>query len=378
MGKKFAGKIISGIYGGGQSRILASIMIVLIVVTAANMVLAGGYVQAENLVDDENFLRASGYLQPVDTVDKSAAISGVVDSIKIETGEIAEEGAGLFALEKSQAEKELEAAERSLAREQALLAAEKDSVRQAQTSLRLAEHELLSLQGEEREVLEAEVELAAIDRDYELREFERAERLFQRDAMEEIEFDRYRYNLNRAEQNLKISELTLQNQRQEDEDRIAEAELRVEEAEQALEAAENQLQAARERVAAAEVERDQARLRLGEHVVRSPAEMLVLDKHVETGEYVSPGEPVITLASQELRVLIEPDEREVADIYRGQSGEAIVESYPERPFAVEVSEIAPRVDLDRGTLVVYLEIKEDVPELLPYMTVSVDLELEEE
>ena len=335
-------------------------------------------IQAETAFEDEDFLRASGYLQPVRVVEKSPSISGQIQEVLVEEGEIVEKDMILLELDKSQAEKELEAAEKSLAREEALLAAEEAAYRQAEKSLQLAEHELAVLQDLNREVLRAEVELAAIDRDYELREFERAERLFQRDAMEEIEFDRYRYNLNRAEQNLKIQELNLEDQLEADEDSITEAELRSAEAEEALAAADKQLQAARERVAAAEVEVQQAKLQLQEHEIRSADSMVVLEKHVEAGEYASPGEPLVTLATQRQQVLIEPDEREAGDIYVGQTGEAVVEGYPDRPFSVEVKEISPRVDLERGTMEVYLDIEEEAPDMLPYMTVSVDLELEEE
>lgn len=325
-----------------------------------------------------DFLRATGYTRPRKTVEKSPSAAGEIADIAVSPGDTVEEGEVLLRLDSSQAEKEVEAAESNLKREKALLRAEEQSLQQAEISLHLARHELERLKSRSRDVLEAEKELAAIELDFEQGEFDRAERLYQRDAMEDVEFSRYRYNLDLARQNYNISQHRLEEQQQEDADRVEEAGLRVEEAERSLAAAENQLEAAESRVDSARVELEQSRLRLEEYVIRSPEDMMVLEKHVESDEYAAAGERVITLASSELQILIEPDEREAGEIFIGQSGQAVVEAYPDRPFPVEVREIAPHVDLDRGILEVELEIEEEIPDLLPYMTVSVDLEPEEE
>lgn len=113
-------------------------------------------------------------------------------------------------------------------------------------------------------------------------------------------------------------------------------------------------------------------------MVKAAEEMMVLDTHLSAGEHLAAGERAVELASPELEILIEPAEREVGKIFIGQTGRAVVEAAPERPFEVQVANIAPQVDLDRGIIEVKLDIKEERPDLLPYMTVSVDLAVGEE
>ncbi len=328
--------------------------------------------------EEADFLRASGYTRPLETVNKSASLSGEIDEMPVSEGDRVGEGDVLFRLDSSQAEKDVQAAESNLKREEALLRAEEQSRQQAEISLRLAEHELERVQNRTRDVLEAEKELAGIELEFEQKEFERAERLYQRDAMEDVEFSRYQFNLDLARQNYNINQKRLEEQQQEDADRVEEARLGVDEAEMSLTAAENQLEAAESRLEGARTDLEQARLALEQHEIRSPGEMIVLEKNVAEDEYVAAGEQAVTLASTELEILIEPDEREAGEIFIGQRGRAVVESYPDRPFDVEVANIAPQVDLDRGILEVQLDILEETPDLLPYMTVSVDLEPEEE
>ncbi len=117
-----------------------------------------------------------------------------------------------------------------------------------------------------------------------------------------------------------------------------------------------------------------AKARLEQLVVRAPADGTVVDRRVDPGTAVQPGQAALTfVADGPTRLVVEPDEANLALIDVGQPATASTEAFPERTFDAEVSWIAPAVDPDRGTVEVRLVVPVPPPYLRADMTVSVEI-----
>ncbi|MFW2390631.1 MAG: efflux RND transporter periplasmic adaptor subunit [Polyangiales bacterium] len=133
-------------------------------------------------------------------------------------------------------------------------------------------------------------------------------------------------------------------------------------------------------VAAATLAGSEARLRAAqvavEHTrIRAPSGGVVLKRHVERGEVVQPGEPLVTFAGDgPLEVRIQPDESNLALLRVDQRALVSAEAFPEQRLGASVSRIAPSIDPVRGTVEVDLAVEEQA-ELRPDMTVTVEIEV---
>jgi len=117
-----------------------------------------------------------------------------------------------------------------------------------------------------------------------------------------------------------------------------------------------------------------ARARLAQTQVVSPAKGTVLTRLVEVGDQVQPGKLLFTVALDEpLQLLVQPDERNLAQLRLGQEARASTDAFPDRPFAAKVSYVAPGVDVTRGTVDVKLDLPVIPDYLRPDMTVSVEI-----
>ena len=132
--------------------------------------------------------------------------------------------------------------------------------------------------------------------------------------------------------------------------------------------------------AAAALARAQARLRAAEigvrrTQIRAPTAGTVLDRHVEAGEVVRPGEVLVTFAGEgPLEVRVHPDESNLSRLEIGQHALVSPEAFPDREVEAEVARIAPSVDPSSGTIEVELTLS-DAEGLRPDMTVSVEIEV---
>ncbi len=117
-----------------------------------------------------------------------------------------------------------------------------------------------------------------------------------------------------------------------------------------------------------------AKAKLAQTRIYSPAKGVVLTRSVETGDQVQPGKQLFTLALNEpLQLLIQPDEKNLSQLQKGQVAQASADAFPERHFPARVCYVAPGVDATRGTVDVKLEIP-TIPDFLrPDMTVSVEI-----
>ncbi len=109
--------------------------------------------------------------------------------------------------------------------------------------------------------------------------------------------------------------------------------------------------------------------------VRSKVSGTILTRNVEIGELVQPGQSLFTIAldgNTEIRVPL--DERNLSSLEVEQQAVAIADAYPDEPFPVRISFIAPSIDPQRGTVEVRLAV-DPIPEFLRQdMTVSVNIE----
>jgi HlyD family secretion protein len=119
-----------------------------------------------------------------------------------------------------------------------------------------------------------------------------------------------------------------------------------------------------------------AETRLAQTQLRAPAPGLVLERHVERGDVVQPGRPLIILASAGATVLAtQPDEKNLAVLAIGQPATAAADAFPDQIFPARVTYIAPAVDPARGTVEVRLEVDKPPAFLRTDMTVSVNIEV---
>ncbi|MGB5312162.1 MAG: efflux RND transporter periplasmic adaptor subunit, partial [Polyangiales bacterium] len=125
---------------------------------------------------------------------------------------------------------------------------------------------------------------------------------------------------------------------------------------------------AQARLTAAQVAVEQTR-------IRAPLSGVVLKRHVEPGEVVQPGEPLVTFAGDgPLQVRIQPDESNLALLRIGQPALVSSEAFPDQRLEASISRIAPSVDPVRGTVEVDLDIV-DESDLRPDMTMTVEIEV---
>jgi HlyD family secretion protein len=95
---------------------------------------------------------------------------------------------------------------------------------------------------------------------------------------------------------------------------------------------------------------------------------------VEPGDAVAQGSSLFVLSTTgETRLRIEPDERNLALLERGQKAEASSEAFPDRRFEANLSYIAPAVDPERGTIEVRLLVPKPPSYLRAHMSVSVEV-----
>ncbi len=117
-----------------------------------------------------------------------------------------------------------------------------------------------------------------------------------------------------------------------------------------------------------------AAIQLAHHEIKAPADGILLSQLAEPGDAVAQGSVLFVLSTTgKTRLRIEPDERNLALLERGQTAEASTEAFPGRKFQAELSYIAPAVDPERGTIEVRLLVAEPPEYLRAHMTVSVEV-----
>lgn len=127
-------------------------------------------------------------------------------------------------------------------------------------------------------------------------------------------------------------------------------------------------------VALAEAQLASVRLGGDYTTIVAPADGVVTARLVEVGEVVRPGAALLVVtAVGATRIVVEPDERNLALIAIGQQATVSAEAFPAESFDALVSYVAPSVDAERGTIEVRLDVPNPPPYLRPNMSVSVEI-----
>jgi HlyD family secretion protein len=123
-------------------------------------------------------------------------------------------------------------------------------------------------------------------------------------------------------------------------------------------------------LAAAKVTRERTR-------ILAPMDGVITSRFVELGETVRPGLALLVLTARgRTRILLEPDERNLALLAKGQRAVVSAEAFPSESFEATLGYIAPAVNGERGTIEVRLDVTDPPAYLRPNMTVSVELQIQ--
>ncbi len=124
-----------------------------------------------------------------------------------------------------------------------------------------------------------------------------------------------------------------------------------------------------------------AQLRLERTEIRAPFAGAIGDVHARVGEFISPGQPLITLGDLEtLRIeTTDLDEIDVGQISVGQKATVTFDAFPDRTFVGTITRISPMAASDGGGVnyTAIIELEEWASDIRWGMTAFVDIEVPE-
>ncbi|TNE85303.1 MAG: efflux RND transporter periplasmic adaptor subunit [Deltaproteobacteria bacterium] len=282
-------------------------------------------------------LLVTGRLASPARVQLGALVQSTVAEVAVEEGDVVDEGVLLVRLADD------EAAAR---------------VRESEAQVAEAAARLRRIRGVGRRVAGERLEQARVNAEEADRQFARADELFVDGFLAEAEHDAARQRRDVARSQLVAAQ---------------------------LEAAATDPAGADTASAAASLARAQAALELAQAGLertrlRAPSRGRVLERHVEVGQVVRPGDVLLQFAGEgDLEVRITPDEFHLGQLAIDQQAMVVTEAFPDRPLYARVSRMAPRVDATRGTVEVRLALTGEVDDLAlrPDMTATVEVILGE-
>lgn len=119
-----------------------------------------------------------------------------------------------------------------------------------------------------------------------------------------------------------------------------------------------------------------AQARLDQTVIRAPVDGTLIARNVEPGNVVQPGKELMVLApAGETQVVVQFDEKNLAQLKLGQQALVSADAFPKERFAAELMYINPGIDASRGSVEVKLRAPKPPEYLRQDMTVSVDIEV---
>jgi HlyD family secretion protein len=256
---------------------------------------------------EEGVLELSGNVE-VTEYDMGFKFSGRVEKLFTDEGQKVTKGEALAALDRAELESQAVQARAYMKEAEVRLkelrtGSRPQEIEQAKANLR---------------VVEAELEKARKD-------YERAERLFQKDAISVSQFDAAKsaYDSRVAQQKSTQELLSMVKEGPRKEEILA-AEQRVSQARAALLAVEE---------------------RLKDTVIYAPASCVVIRKNIELGETVGPGTPVFTLGDLEepwIKVYVKEDKLGLVKL--GQKARVTVDSYPGKVYEGTVTFISSEAE----------------------------------
>ncbi len=375
----------------------------MLVVPLLAAVLVGGFVFAQRDARNGNgAVRISGNIEATD-VECSFKVAGWVESRLVSEGETVHAGQPVAQLDSEELAQEVAMRRAEVAGTAAKLAeleagSRREEVERARASVEQAEARLDELlagsRSQEVKAARASVQRAGAEMTRAETDYNRLEQLFERNAVSAKERDHAyaafasaRAQLAEAHERLGLSQ---EGPRRE---QIAQARAALSEARAWFEQVasgprKETIEQARAELARAEHAHRLAETRLSYASISSPISGLVLREHVEAGEYVAPGAPVVTIGDLDhvwLRGYIL--ETDLGRVKPGQSALITTDTYPGKAYEGVVSFISSEAEFtpksvqtakERVNLV--YRIKVDIPnpalELKPGMPADAEIHID--
>jgi HlyD family secretion protein len=119
-----------------------------------------------------------------------------------------------------------------------------------------------------------------------------------------------------------------------------------------------------------------AQAKLEQTVIHAPVDGVLIARSVEAGNVVQAGKELMLLApAGETQVVVEIDERNLAQLALGQKALGSADAFPGQRFGAELVYINPGIDAQRGSVEVKLKVANPPAFLRQDMTASVDIEV---
>ena len=314
--------------------LLAALVLAVAGVALRNVIL-GTPVEAYQAVRSDlvQSVVASGRIMTPQRVAVGAVITGRVERIPVQEGQSVRRGDILVALDDRD--------------ERAAVAQARAAVAQAEAKVRQLRE--LGLPAAEQGLAQAQANLTQARRQY-----ERAADLKARGFVSQSALDDAQRNLDVAESQLRAAKLQVES------NSAAGSEFAV--AQTALEQARASLGV--------------AQAKLDDTVIRAPVDGTLIARAVEPGNVVQPGKELMALApAGETQVVVQIDEKNLAQLRVGQKALGSADAFPRERFAAELVYINPGIDALRGAVEVKLRVADPPEYLRQDMTVSVDIEV---
>ncbi|MBM7555774.1 efflux RND transporter periplasmic adaptor subunit [Halanaerobacter jeridensis] len=320
-----------------------------------------------------NSLLAMGTVIPEQKIEIRTSRAETIERVAVAEGEFIKQGQTLFAYDSDLLKLDLKRAQANYQQAQANLAQSKLAINEAQLSLELAKVKKENAAQTTVAPLKEEVEQAKLEVKHSKKDFERAEELYKQEALSKVEFEQQKNRLEVLQSKLNLAQAKLKQAQREKDDRIEEARLEVKRANSRYQRAQKKYQSSKAALSTAQGAYQQAKIKLQRYTIDAPLAAFILNRNIEAGEYVQPGQKVLTLGSKKLLVRISPDEEELALLELGNEGYVSPEAYPERKYKVRVVRKAPQVNEEQGTIDIYLEFINKDDKIVPNMSVSVEI-----
>ena len=276
---------------------------------------------------------ASGRIITPQRASVGAVITGRVARIPVEQGQSVKRGDVLIVLDDED--------------ERASVAQASGAVAQAEARLRQLRE--VSLPAAEQALIQAQANLTQARQQH-----DRAKELKAKGFVSQAALDDAQRNLDVAESQLRAAKLQVATNRPSGSD---------------FALAQTALAQARATLGVAQAKLDQT-------VILAPVDGTLISRNVEPGNVVQSGKELMALAPEgETQVVVQIDEKNLAQLRIGQHALASADAFPRERFAAVLVYINPGIDALRGSVEVKLRVPKPPGYLRQDMTVSVDIEV---
>ncbi len=354
--------------------ILIVISITVIVFLYIEDAIVNDHVEVFTIKNENNStpLRASGILIPKETIEVRANRSGIIVEAIGSEGSSLTKGEMLYRYDDDIAKADLYQTEANLMQAKSSLSQSKARKEEVEAKVQLEKITLENAKNISHKVEKNQIEELDLKIENANLELERRKKLYNNNAIEKVRLEDSLHKLALLKKQKEIMINKLAELEKETNNQIMEAEQSLKQAKISLNTANKDILVAESAVQIAKSALNKAEMLLKKYQFKSPISGVILEKNINEGEYVQPGQVIYSLSSNDFLVKISPDERELNILSLG--GEAYIspEAYPDQKINVVISRISPQINAERGTVDIYLELLEESNLLLANMSVSVE------